>query len=509
MDADTILKRYEIAKEARARLEPLFDDAMRLTMPGRRRFNDPSGPVIADDIFDETGANSTTEFTSRIQGGIAPTFTEFVKLDSGDDIDPRDRKAVNRDLDEINDFMFGEIWDSNFAQELSESLLDMSISTGMMLFEEGEGQTSFHHRAIPITDFLIERGAGGAIGGVFTTRTLKAEQIPVEYPAISEKTAPSAARMITHEADKELTIIEYARETRGPWQDRFSHTVLIEETKEIISERKHEGLGSNPFIGFRFNTNPGDAWGRGPLLNAMGAIRTTNLMVEMVLENAAMSIMGIYQTDNDGTMNVDNISLLPGTVIAREIGTRGLEQVNGATGNFNMQDVVLGDQRNNIKRALFNDTLSDPNKTPATATEVAERMADLAHRTASPFSRLFFEFIQPYIRRALYILVKQKKIELPVVNGRAIRIRAVSPIAQAQHGRDVQQLVQDFQIRASMFGPNATAAMYDLKELHPWLQKRMGLETKLFSSVEEVVKAMEEQAQMAAQMQQMQQGGGA
>ena len=34
--------------------------------------------------------------------------------------------------------------------------------------------------------------------------------------------------------------------------------------------------------------------------------------------------------------------------------------------------------RLNIKRALYNDMLGDPNRTPATATEIAERMADLS-----------------------------------------------------------------------------------------------------------------------------------
>tara|TARA_B100000497_G_C7666733_1_gene402012 strand:- start:1139 stop:1888 length:750 start_codon:yes stop_codon:yes gene_type:complete len=233
----------------------------------------------------------------------------------------------------------------------------------------------------------------------------------------------------------------------------------------------------------------------------MGAIRTTNLMVEMILENAAMSIVGMYQTDNEGTVNADNISLLPGTIVTKEIGSRGLEPITGSTGNFNMQDVVLGDQRLNIKRAMYNDMLSDPNKTPATAYEVSERMADLAHRTSAGFARVFYEFIQPYMRRALYILEKRGDIQLPVVNGRAIQIRAISPLAQAQHGQDVQKLMQDFQIRAQMFGPQAATQMYNLEELHTWMQERMGLETKLYKSAPEIMQSMQAQAEMMQQAQ--------
>ena len=59
-----------------------------------------------------------------------------------------------------------------------------------------------------------------------------------------------------------------------------------------------------------------------------------------------------------------------------------------AAGNFDVAGLVLNDMRLNIKRALYNDMLGDPNRTPATATEIAERMADLSRRIGSVFGRL-------------------------------------------------------------------------------------------------------------------------
>ncbi len=504
MDAKAIVERRNSAKSERGRLEGLFDDCLRLTMPARKRFHLTSVDK-AEDIFDETGANAVAEFVSRMQAGLMPPFTEFVKLDASSMVEDRDKKAVNRDLDEINKFLFEEIWNSNFAQESAESLYDMAISTGVLLFEEGSGSKAFHHRAIPITDVYIERGADDMIGGVYRCAKVKAGHIQYRYPRANmdgTKTAWDAME----EADKELDVIEYTYRDYSAKEETYHHCVVVENHQEVIHQQKLVGEGSNPFIAYRWSTSAGETWGRGPLLNAMGAIRTTNLMVEMVLENAAMSIVGVYQTDNEATIASDNIQLLPGTIVTKEIGTRGLEPVIGNTGNFNMQDVVLGDQRLNIKRALYNDMLSDPNKTPATATEVAERMADLSHRTASGFARVFYEFIQPYIRRALYILEKRGDIQLPTKDGRAIQVRAISPLAQAQNGRDVQKLMQDFQIRAQMYGPMAATSMYNLDELHPWLQDRMGLETKLFKSSKEVADLMEQAQQQMAAVQQMQQG---
>jgi hypothetical protein len=503
MDAKAIVQRRNSARGERNRLEPLFDDCLRLTMPARKRFTF-TNVDRAEDIFDETGANAVSEFVSRMQAGLMPPFTEFVKLDASSQVEDRDKKAVNRDLDEINKFLFEEIWNSNFAQESAESLHDMAISTGVLLFEEGTGTKAFHHRAIPITDVFIERGADDMIGGTFRCAKVAASHIQYRYPKANldgTKTAYDAMQ----EADKELDVIEYTYRDFSKKEETYKHCIVVENHAEVIFDQELKGEGANPFIAYRWSTAAGETWGRGPLLNAMGAIRTTNLMVEMVLENAAMSIVGMYQTDNEGTINADNIQLLPGTIMTKEIGTRGLEPVMGNTGNFNMQDVVLGDQRLNIKKALYNDMLSDPNKTPATATEVAERMADLSHRTSAGFARVFYEFIQPYIRRALYILEKRGDIELPSKNGRAISIRAISPLAQAQSGRDIQKLMQDFQVRSSMYGPMAATSMYNLEELHPWLQDRMGLETKLFKSAKEVIEQMKQAQEQMAQMQQQQQ----
>ena len=501
MDAKTIIERQQASENERNRYKSMFDDCIRLTMPGRARFDETDPTASMDDIFDETGANGVQEFVSRMQSGLIPNFTQFMKLEASSLVKKADRDAVNRDLEEICEFAFEEIWASNFAQESSESLLDLCISTGVMNVEDHKG-LGLMNRAIPITEFTLERGANDAVGGVFRKRKIKAAHVIPNYPMARPEKGSQTERDIIGQSDKMLTIVEYTFQdySAGPYE--YRHFVVVAEHKEIIVARKMSGMGADPFVAFRWSTAAGEVWGRGPLLNAMAAIRTTNLMVELVLENAAMSIVGIYQTDNDGVVNADNVNLLPGTILTKEIGTRGLEQIAGASGNFNMRDVVLGEQRLNIKRALFNDMLSDPNKTPATATEVVERMADLSHRTSAGFARVFYEFLVPYMRRVLYILEKRGDIELPVVNGKAIKFRAVSPIAQSQYGVELQALAQDFQMRSMLHGQYVAGQSYKFEEIHPWLQKRFGTDERLYGTAGEIKDLIEKQAQALQQAQQ-------
>ncbi len=129
---------------------------------------------------------------------------------------------------------------------------------------------------------------------------------------------------------------------------------------------------------------------------------------------------GIYQMEDDGVINPDTINLVPGTIIPKAMGSAGLQPIPSAS-RFDVAQLNLDRAQNNIKRALYNDMLGNPDRTPASATEVAERMADLSRRIGSAFGRLQAELVQPVLQRVIYILKKQGRIELPTVNGREVK----------------------------------------------------------------------------------------
>ena len=81
-----------------------------------------------------------------------------------------------------------------------------------------------------------------------------------------------------------------------------------------------------------------------------------------------MAIAGIYQMDDDGVINPDTINLVPGTVIPKAPNSAGLQPIRQA-GDLNFTNFVLSDMRTNIKKALYNDMLGNPDRTPASATE--------------------------------------------------------------------------------------------------------------------------------------------
>jgi hypothetical protein len=84
----------------------------------------------------------------------------------------------------------------------------------------------------------------------------------------------------------------------------------MENPKHILLEEEYSGDGSNPYLVFRWNKASGEVYGRGPVFNAMGAIKTCNLTIELILQNAQMSVSGVYTYEDDGVINPDNISLV-------------------------------------------------------------------------------------------------------------------------------------------------------------------------------------------------------
>ena len=236
-------------------------------------------------------------------------------------------------------------------------------------------------------------------------------------------------------------------------------------------------------------------------MNALSAIKTSNLTIQLILENAQMAISGIYQMDDDGVVNPDTISLMPGTIIPKAPNSAGLQPIRAA-GSFDVAQLILSDMRLNIKRALYNDMLGNPDRTPASATEVAERMADLSRRIGSAFGRLQAELVQPVLQRVVYILKKQGRIELPTINGREIKVRSVSPLAQAQQQQDVATIDRFLGMVQQRVGPQLLNVLVKQDEVAKYVAKKLGVPEELIRSQEE----MQEAAQQMQQMMQQQQG---
>ena len=496
--AKEYLKRYERAKAKRTNFVDVFEECYEYALPQRESFYyEVSGQRRDDKIFDETAVVGVQEFASRLQSGLVPNFARWADLTAGSEVPKEQRDEVNNELDEVTEYVFEVIQNSNFAQEVHESFMDLAVGTGVLVCEEGDAINPIRFSAIPLPHVILDTGPDDRIDHVFRERkNLRYDQLPLLYPKGTFNSELQS--LIANQSDQRTTVLEIVcRNYDRKNEEAFYHYAICTSTKSVLMKREMSGIGSNPFICFRWSKCAGEVYGRGPLFNALSAIKTTNLTVEMILENAQMAISGIYQMEDDGVINPDTINLVPGTIIPKAMGSAGLQPIQAA-GSFDVAQLVLGDMRNNIKRALYNDMLGDPNRTPASATEVAERMADLSRRIGAAFGRLQVELVQPVLQRVIHILKKQNRIEVPTINGREVKVKSISPLAQAQANQDIMAVSRFLEMAQGAFGPEAMNILINSEQTAAYLATKFGVPDTL-------IRDESEREQIVALMQQMQQ----
>ena len=164
----------------------------------------------------------------------------------------------------------------------------------------------------------------------------------------------------------------------------------------------------------------------------------------------------------------------------------------------------------NIKKIMLDDTLPPDNMSARSATEVAERMKELAQNLGSAFGRLITETMVPLISRILYVMDERGLIEMPLrVNGLEVKVTPVSPIAQAQNLGDIEKIMQWVQLSSGL-GPEGQMAV-KTSAISDYVADKLGVPAQLRTTMEERQQMMEQaaqMAQMAAQQQGMMPGGG-
>ena len=493
------LKRYKKAEGIKDHWKEKFEEAYEYTMPQRESFyEETTGQRRTDKIFDETAVVGIQEFASRLQAGICPTYGRWANFEAGTEIPPDQKPEVNEQLDAITNYVFEVLGGSNFNQEIHECFMDLAIGTGVLLVEEGDALNPIKFNAVPLPRVMLNNGPDNKVDTVFRKRKISYDKLMIAYP--KAEMSENMMRIIEQKKSEKATVVEGVFKMYDePNVEKYKYCVVCMNEKEFIYETEFVGTGSNPYIVFRWNKASGEVYGRGPVFNAMAAIKTTNLTVELILQNAQMAISGVYTFEDDGVVNPDNIQLVPGSLIPVSPGSRGLVPIQGA-GNFDVAQLILQDMRQNIKKALYMETLGRPEGTPMSATEVSERMADLSRQIGSSFGRLQSEFVNPLLRRVIRILTKQGRIALPRIDGREVKVVPRSPLAQAQHQQDVADVTRFNEIIGMTFGPQMLNMIVKQDEVAKYLATKMNLPEKL-------IRDAAEQQQLANQLQNLSQQG--
>jgi hypothetical protein len=502
MPVEELIKRSEVAQRKKDLFEDLYRDCYEFALPQRQLYGYWEGNSVGNKkmnrVFDSTAINSTQRFSNRLQSGIFPPQRKWCKIEPGNDIPLERKNEVQAVLDVYNEKMFSVIKQSNFDIAIGEFLLDLSVGTACMLVLPGDDIAPINFIPVPMFLVAYEEGANGQVDKVYRKMRMKGESITQQWKD-AELPQPVQQRIDSKPTD-DVDLLEattYDAE-RGDW---CYHVIDSSSREEIVYRR----MKSSPWVISRYMKVAGEIYGRGPLITALPDIKTLNKTLELVLKNASLAISGVYTAADDGVLNPQTVRITPGAIIpvARNGGPQGESlRVLPRAGDFNVSQIVINDLRMNIKRILLDESLPPDNMSARSATEVVERMKELAQNLGSAFGRLINETMLPLVSRVLQVMDERGLIDLPLrVNGLEVKVTPVAPLAMAQNMEEINSVVQFLQLTQSLGNEGALAVK--MGDLIDYLGDKLGVPAALRTSAAERAYLIEEQRKLAQQDQAM------
>ena len=377
-----------------------WDDARRYTMP-------TSDNDLAT-LYDATASDAADNLAASMYTLLTPPESMWLQLVRESDLSP--------DADYATSVLRAHLNDSNFYTTIHQCYMDLvTLGTACLFMGQNPigASSAFNFTAIPVSDIAILPNA------IFHTTSMSANEVMEKYPTW---TPPASLRdSIKNDPSLQLKLVQSLVGTEfTAWLD-----VGGDIENNIVSRGTFE---TNPYIVFRWSVASGELYGRSPIMRALPDIKTANKVVELVLKNATIAVSGIWQADDDGVINLNNINLTPGAIIPKAVGSSGLTPLTSAA-NFDVSQIILKDLRDRIRHTLLADRLGLLSEKEMTATEIMARNADMMRILGATYGRLLHEFIRPLCDRGLQILSSRGLIEPIKLNSDA-ELKYVAPIAQ-------------------------------------------------------------------------------
>ncbi len=476
--ASRMIRAYESAKTGRGAWESLWQDCYDYALPQRGNFGGVLSPANrrSERLYDGTALDAADQLAASLLGHLTPTFSPWFGFRAGPALTPEEAQAITPKLEQATRIMQSHFDHSNFAVEIHQSFLDLVVGgTASLAFEETEPghHSSFRFTAIPLSDVLLEEGDFGGLDGTYRVMALNLMQIKARY---LQADLPAA---LLGQAEREPRATFKVLECVTPaTHDYHFCACLIEYPEALLGEMR---LQHSPFINFRWMKSPGEVYGRSPVMKTLPDIKTTNKVVELILKNASIAVTGIWQAEDDGVLNPANIELVPGAIIPKAVGSKGLTPLE-MPGRFDVSQLVLDDLRNRIRHSMLIDRLPQFDGRRMTATEVVERAADMALLLGATYGRLQTELLTPLIKRRYAILRRRGEVPDLPIDGRIVAIDFRSPLARAQAQRHVQTTLSWLQSVQGM-GAEATATV-DMARAARYVGEVLGIPADLMRDPE-------------------------
>lgn len=497
MSVKQLLKRAKAAQANYEMWRSLHQEAMDYSCPNRETWNEHSpGQKKNRHVYDSTAVIGSQQFANRIQSSLLPPWVQWMNLSAGEGIPEDQKDAIDKLLEKATDDFFSALNHSNFYTEIAPALTDLAVGTGGILIEEGEFNKGEPIRFInvPLAELYPEKCIGN-VDNVWRKQKISPRNILKAWP--QAKLTDKLKKMAEMPDPKDVVI--WNGQIFNSDTGMYDQTVIYEEEEHIIFKQSFK---TKRMIVFRWHVTPGEAFGRGPIIQMLPDIRSANKCKELILRNAAIQMSGVYTGVSDGIFNPHTVRIAPSAIIPVSSNNSSNPSLMPMTpsGNIGLGDGLLQDLQNGIRKALFSEPLGDITDPTKTATEIMIRNQEMLKDSGASFGRLKTELIEPLIAAVVDILTGLGRMPDMRIDGREVAIRHESPLAKSEKMEDFQNFQVWMSTQAQFLPPEVLMATNKVEDFPKLLAEQLGVSSDFYRSDAERQQISE---QMQAQAQQM------
>lgn len=509
-----LLKRAERAEEKRQAISGLMQEIYRYFMPERDSWNSYG---IGQDrnvyVYDSTGIATLTRFANRLQTTVFPAGQRWAELAlptvlaSAPESD--ELRQMQIDLEAATQIAFHHVHASNFDAEINPVCYDIGAGVGALLVQNGRtvsgdpGSPLLQFQAVPPARIAFDEGPFGTVEGVFFTQCQPGRLVERLYP--DADLPPELARQIEADPERDVDLLQCT--TYDPKRREWQFRVVDKLSKELLVERRYR---TNPWIIIRWTKIAGESHGRGVLTQALPDARVANKLMELMLIAGNFDADPTYTALDDGVLNTDVISVVPGQIIPVRSngGTMGPSlKMLERPANLQFSDVLLERMHTRLRQLLFDNPLPPEVQVGLTATEIIERMRMYQQDTGS-FGRLHHDGVIPLMLRIVDILEEAGEFPPPrfqqlfaALQSRRLQVRVVSPIARSQDQADMQQLMSLISgaVNLGPFGQRMLLSAVNPERAGRLVAQRSGIPSGLIPSAAETAARLKAEAEASQQ----------
>lgn len=436
-----------------------LEEAYKFCCPRRYNKNDKADT----EVYDSTAVFAVLSRVAANHDSLFPAFREWIGEEPVSKVDDGEKHSIGIQIGKRLNAAHKAVELSNFHIEIEDTLTDTMFSDGAILVFKGTPECPLHFQAVNWFDFFTLNDMDGEPTNNFMKRKLSLNEIRYYWPKAELKD-------IEHNnPDATIDVIDCY--TYDEFKKVYTYSVFADNKRIFKAEEK-----SSPWVVFSQKRRATGKVGWGAVMDTMPEIKTTNKIEQYTLEHAALAVAGMWQADDDGTMNVENIKLFPGVVIPKAVGSAGLQPLKTGI-DLNLTQFVLSDQRETIKKSVQGSALPSFSDGVRTAQEYQMRDAELK-KTEIPIMLQLAQGSKRLMKRIFDILESQdmqtsamycKKVEKG--NGKVVQTAFTSPLIRMKDKMEMSNNMQIMTMAAQIFGQAAYEVIDADKFLYDFYMK--------------------------------------